>query len=89
MKQKGLKLSSIFLLTIWLARLQAQEATTATGGDATGNGGFASYSVGQVVYTNNTGAGGSVLQGIQQPYDISVVLGTEEQGITQIGRAHV
>ncbi len=54
---------------------QAQQANPATGGDATGSGGSVAYSVGQIVYTTHTGTTGSVAQGVQQPYEISVVLG--------------
>ena len=57
---------------------QAQESTNASGGDATGSGGTVAYSVGQVVYTNNTGTNGSVAQGVQQAFEISVVTGLEE-----------
>ena len=60
---------------------QAQQATTATGGDATGSGGTAAYSVGQIVYTTHTGTTGSVAQGVQQPYEISVELGIENTSI--------
>lgn len=52
---------------------QAQESTNASGGDATGTGGTASYSVGQVVYTTNTGSTGSVAQGVQHAYEIFTV----------------
>ncbi len=55
-----------------------QNAIPATGGNATGSGGSASYSVGQVVYTTNVGPTGSVAQGVQQPYEISIVIGLEE-----------
>ena len=82
MQYKKQTLSAIFLVAVGLTGLKAQEATTATGGNASGSGGSASYSVGQVVYTTNTGAGGSVSQGVQQPYEISIVSGIEEQGIT-------
>lgn len=58
--------------------LQAQEVIPASGGEASGNGGSASYSVGQVVYITNTGTSGLVAQGVQQPYEISVVTGIEE-----------
>jgi len=58
--------------------LQAQESVNATGGNASGSGGSASYSVGQVVYTSNTVTNGSVAQGVQQPYEISVVTRIEE-----------
>jgi hypothetical protein len=53
--------------------VQAQEAVLPSGGDATGSGGSSSYSVGQVVYTTNTAGNGSVAQGVQQPYEISVI----------------
>ena len=78
MRHKKLKLSAVLLLGLGLTGLQAQESVNATGGDALGSGGSASYSVGQVVYTTNTGTSGSVAQGVQQPYEISVVTAIEE-----------
>jgi len=62
-----------------LTKVQAQQATTAAGGSAMGIGGTVSYSIGQVVYTTNTGTSGSVAQGVQQPYITSTVLGGDEQ----------
>ncbi len=56
----------------------AQEVITTSGGKAEGSGGSVSYSVGQVFYTNLTGEDGSVAQGVQQPYEISVVTAIEE-----------
>jgi hypothetical protein len=53
--------------------VQAQNSISASGGNASGSGGTVSYSVGQVVYTKYTGTNGSVAQGVQQPYEISVV----------------
>ena len=79
MKHKKVKLS-VFLLGLGLTA-QAQQATTATGGDASGSGGAVAYSVGQIVYTTNTGTTGSVAQGVQQPYEISIVLGIEDNSI--------
>ena len=61
-----------------LTVLQAQNVISTSGGMALGNGGTATYSVGQVVYTTNTGANGSVAQGVQQPYEISVMTGIKE-----------
>lgn len=64
-----------------LTALNAQvlHAGVATaGGNATGTGGSASYSVGQLVYTTATGATGSVAQGVQQPYEINVISGIED-----------
>jgi len=78
MRHKKLKLSAVLLLGLGLTGLQAQESVNASGDNASGGGGSASYSVGQVVYTTNTGANGSVAQGVQQPYEISVVTAIEE-----------
>ena len=75
------KLSIIILLSIALTNLQAQTATVVTGGTASGTGGTANYTVGQVVYTTNTGTTGSVAQGVQQPFEIWIETGVEQQGI--------
>jgi hypothetical protein len=55
---------------LWASFAQAQESVNATGGVATGSGGTAAYSIGQVVYTTNTGSTGSVAQGVQHAYEI-------------------
>ena len=78
MRHKRLKLSAVLLLGLGLTGLQAQESVNATGSNASGSGGSVSYSVGQVVYTNNTGTNGSVAQGVQQAFEISVVTGLEQ-----------
>ena len=52
---------------------QAQQAATATGGDASGSGGTVAYSVGQVAYATNTGTNGSAAEGVQQPFEIFIV----------------
>ena len=58
---------------LWAGLVQAQESANASGGDATGSGGTVAYSIGQVVYTTNTGSSGSVAQGVQQAYEIFTV----------------
>ena len=78
MRNKKLKLSAVLLLGIGLTGLQAQNAIPASGGNASGSGGSASYTVGQIVYTTNSNSNGSVAQGVQQPYEISVVTAIEE-----------
>ena len=78
MKQKKIKLS-VLLLAIGITA-QAQQATISSGGDALGSGGTASYSVGQVVYTTNSGSNGSVSQGVQQVYGI-FALGIKETAL--------
>ena len=78
MKQKKIKLS-VLLLSIGIS-VQAQQATTTTGGDASGSGGTVAYSVGQVVYTTNTDASGTVSQGVQHAYEI-FTLGIKETAL--------
>jgi hypothetical protein len=66
----------ILLLTaglLWSSLAQAQESANTSGGDATGSGGTVAYSIGQVVYTTNTGGNGSVSQGVQHAYEIFTV----------------
>ncbi len=74
-RHKKIKLFALLLLGLGLKGLHAQEAIPAAGGNASGSGGSVSYSVGQDVYTTSTGSNGSVSQGVQQPYEISVVTG--------------
>lgn len=75
--QKLTKLS-IVCFTTALFNCVAQQSPTASGGDVTGTNGSVSYSVGQVVYLTSTGTNGSISEGVQQPYEISEVLGTED-----------
>lgn len=77
-KVKAIAVATLLACTFSLSTVTAQTSVNATGGNASGSGGSASYSVGQVVYTTNTGTNGSVAQGVQQPYEISVVTGLEE-----------
>lgn len=73
-----LQLIAVLLSGFGLTGLQAQTSFVATGADASGSGGSASYSVGQAIYTSNTVPNGSVAQGVQQAYEISVVTAIEE-----------
>lgn len=76
MKNKITKLIAILLLCLITIGVFAQEAIPATGGNATGSGGSVSYTVGQVFYTIHIGSNGSTAQGIQHPFEISVIIGT-------------
>ena len=80
MKQKK-RMTIITFLLLGIGVTNAQETVTTTGGEASGTGGTASYSVGQVVYTTATGTNGSVAQGVQQPYEISTTVGIKETSI--------
>lgn len=61
--------------------LQAQNSTNATGGEATGTNGTASYTVGQLFYSSSSAANGNVTPGVQQAYEISTTLGIDEKNI--------
>jgi hypothetical protein len=61
-----------------IAAIQAQSTIPASGGNATGTGGSVSYSVGQLFYNTNTGTTGTVSQGVQRPYEISVITAVEQ-----------
>jgi hypothetical protein len=67
---------------LWAGIAQAQESANTSGGDATGSGGTVAYSIGQIVYTTHTGSTGSIAQGVQQPYEISIVAGVEDHQIS-------
>ena len=62
-----------FLFSFSLNAQTSHQVLSATGGDASGSGGTVAYSVGQIVYTTNTGTTGSVAQGVEQAYEISSV----------------
>ena len=53
--------------------VNAQNVIPSSGGNIIGSGGNVSYSVGQIFHTTNSGINGSTAQGVQQPYEISVV----------------
>jgi len=78
MRHKILLLSVICILGFVPTRLWAQDSMNTTGGNALGSGGSASYSIGQIFYQTQTGTNGSVIQGVQQPYEISVITAIEE-----------
>ena len=65
---------AIFLAALLVAGFaQAQESTNSSGGNATSSDGTVAYSIGQLVYTTNTGSNGIVAQGVQHAYEIFTV----------------
>jgi len=78
MRYKRLILITLFLFAFGITGIQAQENINATGSNASSYAGSVSYSVGQIVYQTKTGTDGSVAEGVQQPYEISVVTALEE-----------
>ena len=78
LKVKSFGVATLLTFAFSLSTVTAQESINATGSNASGSGGSASYSVGQVAYQTRTGTNGSVTEGVQQPYEISVVTAIEE-----------
>ena len=70
MKLKKITTLTLVLVINGLAGLNAQEAVTVSGGNASGNNGFVSYSIGQVACIASDGTNGSVSEGVQQPFEI-------------------
>jgi hypothetical protein len=69
----------IFLLFFHTATIvNAQKAFVSSGGNAQGTTGTISYTIGQTAYNFYDGTDGSVSQGVQQPYEIFLVTGTEK-----------
>ena len=62
--------------------MNAQSGNVSAGNDATGIGGTVNSSIGQIDYTTKNSSAGSIAEGIQQPYEIFIITGIEEKGIT-------
>jgi len=88
MKNKKTKYYVALLCSIGMLTTNAQENTVSSGGNASGVGGTASYSVGQAFYITSSDSAGSVAQGVQQPIEIQVVLGIEEHEINLYAKVY-
>ncbi len=69
-----IKKSNPFVLLSFIllskVNVNAQVNINSSGGDGTGSGGSFAFSIGQITYNTYTGSSGSVLQGVQQTYEI-------------------
>jgi hypothetical protein len=78
-----MKKTSTLLVALFAAvAIQAQDAIVVAGGNATGPGGSASFSVGQAVYTSNSSESGSVTQGVQQSFEIFTLSNPDFTAVT-------
>lgn len=69
----------VFILFSIAFKTQAQQNVAVSGGNASSSDGSSiSYSVGQVFYTITLSSEVSIIQGLQQPYEISNFLGSEQ-----------
>ena len=73
------KLWMLLISGICFSSAQGQTATVSAGMNASGRGGSASFSVGQLNYVTQSGTNGSSAQGVQQPYEIFIVSVLENQ----------
>lgn len=76
-----MKFSSLVALTLFLMThlpLPAQDNTCTAGGTSTGSGGSSTYTIGQAAYSTNFGINGSLAEGVQQPHEISVIVGLND-----------
>lgn len=67
----------VIVLSFSLFSVKAQQSVHVAGGNSIGSDGSVSYTVGQVVCSSIIANNGSILQGVQQPYEISVVTSIE------------
>jgi hypothetical protein len=77
MMHKSKLIIIIALFSFNIAHLLAQETIATSGGNFTGSEGSVSYTIGQVAFSTFSGTNSSVVQGIQQPFEISVVTAVE------------
>lgn len=70
------------ILLLATASIIAQSNVVAAGGNATGDNGSVSYSVGQIDFRTQTGIGGIITEGLQQPYEITIISGIDETEIS-------
>ncbi len=74
--------SLVFFILFFQASFAfAQQTILPSGGDANQGNGSISYSVGQINFQTHTGTEGSVSEGVQQPYEISVIDIIESENI--------
>ena len=76
--KKSITLALFFLLS--MVKLSAQSNTVTLGGQATGSGGSASFTAGEVFYTYKTGAAGSSTDGVQQTFSPTIISFTPASG---------
>ncbi len=75
---RNIMLITGLLLSLAFVKLPAQETILTAGGNATGSGGCASYSIGQTFYSVHSLTEGSIAEGVQQPFEVYVISGTQE-----------
>jgi hypothetical protein len=80
-----MKYFKLISIVLWLfgycGAINGQNYIPVSGGNASGSGGTMSYTFGQVAYLTKPGTTGNVAEGVQQPFEISVITGFEDTRI--------
>ncbi|MFZ4797613.1 MAG: T9SS type A sorting domain-containing protein [Bacteroidia bacterium] len=74
---KKIIFSCCCVLGLGSTTLFAQQGNPAAGGNASGSGGTASFSIGQIFYSSPSGTSHKLVQGLQQPFEIQVLTSIE------------
>jgi hypothetical protein len=77
-KVRYLKALLLPLFAFIVSAATAQVAIPVSGGEASGENGSLSYSIGQMIYKAVDGSSGYLSEGVQQPYEIQVVTGVHD-----------
>lgn len=75
---KYFTVQAVLFLLLLSFNLNAQDNINSTGGNINSIDGSVSFSIGQLFYSVNSSSDGSVIEGVQQPYEISVVSGVND-----------
>ncbi|MBI9054493.1 MAG: T9SS type A sorting domain-containing protein [Bacteroidales bacterium] len=79
MTKNYIRLFIVFIFVFVLTKVNAQEILSTSGNNAAGGSGTVTYTVGQIVYSTIIGESGSLAQGVQQAYEITVISGFEHK----------
>lgn len=71
----------VILFSVMASSISAQESLNSGGRDANSTSGSVAYSIGQLFVAATGDANNIVIEGVQQPFEISVHTGIEEGGI--------
>jgi hypothetical protein len=85
MNQKYILFCSLSCFCLCAVVARGQQTIPATGGTANGTGGSATYTVGQITNSVTAGTNGFIIQGVQQPYEISTVTAIEHTDYITLG----
>jgi hypothetical protein len=72
------KIGCFLSIVCWSTLCIAQQAVSASGGEASGAGGTVSFTIGQVAYNDFTEIEGTITQGVQQPFEIFTPTGIKD-----------